>query len=260
MLQGKTALITGSTSGIGLQIAEKLAGQKAHIILNGFGKPDEIEAIRIRMEKEHKVKVSYFGADLTNPDEIEGMANQIDAENGGVDILVNNAGIQFVSPIEDFPTEKWNAIIALNLSSSFHTMKHCVPQMKKKNWGRIINIASTHGLVASPNKTAYVAAKHGLVGLTKAVALEVAEYYITCNAICPGFVMTPLVKKQIEDKAKNEGIDVEKATADFVSEKHPSLRFVETEHIAEFVLFLCSEAGSSITGSGLPIDGGWTSR
>ena len=260
MVKGKVTLVTGSTSGIGLGIARKLAEMGSNIMLNGLGKAEDVEKLKTGLSKEFNIKVSYSSADMSKPEQIREMVKQTEAELGGLDILVNNAGIQFVSPIEEFPDDKWDAILAINLSSAFHTIKAALPGMKKRNFGRIINIASAHGLVASANKGAYVAAKHGIVGLTKVVALENATLNVTCNAICPGWVHTPLVQKQIEDRAKNEGITIDEATQNLLSEKQPSLRFTTIEDIGNTVLFLCSETGRSITGTTLPVDGGWTAR
>ncbi|MBA8667167.1 3-hydroxybutyrate dehydrogenase [Holosporaceae bacterium 'Namur'] len=260
MVEGKVALITGATSGIGLGIARKLAEMGSNIMLNGLGKAEDVEKLRTGLSKEFNIRVSYSPADMSTPEQIKEMIKQTEAELGGLDILVNNAGIQFVSPVEEFPDDKWDAILAINLSSAFHAIKAALPGMKKRNFGRIINIASTHGLVASANKGAYVAAKHGIVGLTKVVALENATLNVTCNAICPGWVHTPLVQKQIEDRAKNEGITIDEATRNLLSEKQPSLRFTTIEDIGNTVLFLCSETGRSITGTALPVDGGWTAR
>jgi 3-hydroxybutyrate dehydrogenase len=257
MLKGKNAIITGSTSGIGLAIAHALAGQGCNVMLNGFGDKTQIDKEIEEFKKKYPIKVEYSAADMSKPDDIAGMVQQTEKAFGGVDILINNAGIQFTAPVDEFPVDKWNAIIAINLSASFHSIRAALPGMKKRNYGRIINIASVHGLVASKDKSAYVAAKHGLVGLTKVVALETAEMNITCNAICPGWVHTPLVQKQIEDRAKKENIDEEKATQELVGEKQPSKRFVQPEYIGDLVLFLCSEAGSSFTGAPVNIDGGW---
>ncbi len=263
-LENKKVLITGSTSGIGLAIAKVFAKQNATVILNGLGTIDEIKTIIADLSSQTSakvpVKVVHYDADLANPLAIQDMMNKVQKEHGGVDILINNAGIQYVSPIESFPKEKWDQIIALNLSSSFHTIQHCLPLMRQKGWGRIINIASTHGLVASPYKSAYVASKHGIVGLTKVVALETAEENITCNTICPGWVLTPLVEKQIKAKAEEGHKTIEEATYDLLAEKQPSLKFVNPENIGEFCLFLCSEAASQITGAALSMDGGWTVR
>jgi 3-hydroxybutyrate dehydrogenase len=260
MLKDKVALITGSTSGIGLAIAKSLAASGCNIILNGFGEQKLIEEIKEDIISNFKVKCIYLGADISKAEEVVAMVKSASDELEGIDILINNAGIQYVSEIEEFPTEKWDAIIAINLSSNFHTIKAVLPYMKRKNWGRIINIASAHGLVASKNKSAYVAAKHGVVGLTKVVALEVAEMQITCNAICPGWVLTPLVEKQIQDKAKANGISYEEATKNLLQEKQPSLRFVSGEDIGNTVNFLCSAAAAGITGTHISLDGGWTAQ
>ena len=260
MLKGKHALITGSTSGIGLAIAGELAAQGCNIILNGFGEKSAIDALCQEMAGKHHVEVTFEGVDLTNPEDIEAMAARVIKNLGGVDILVNNAGVQFVSPIESFPTNKWDQIIALDLSAAFHTVRLFLPTMREKKWGRIINIASAHALVASPFKAAYVAAKHGIGGLTKVVALEAAESGITCNAICPGYVHTPLVDAQIDDTAKARGISRESVIRDVMLGPQATKRFVETKEISGFVSFLCSDAAASITGALLPIDGGWTSH
>jgi len=260
MVKGKTALVTGSTSGIGLGIARKLAKSGANVVLNGFGDADEIEEIRAGLEQEHGVRVLYSGADMTKVDEIEAMIAMADDELGGVDVLVNNAGIQFVDNIEDFPTAKWDAIIAINLSSSFHTIRLTLGGMKEKGWGRIINIASAHGLVASPFKSAYVAAKHGVIGLTKTVALESATDGVTCNAICPGYVLTPLVEKQIPDTARERGITEEEVVSDVILAAQPTKKFVYLEEVGALVDFLCGDSACSITGASLTIDGGWTAQ
>jgi 3-hydroxybutyrate dehydrogenase len=260
MLNGKVALVTGSTSGIGLGIARALAGQGANVVLNGFGDAAEIEKLRRSFEDQFKVRAIYAPADVSKPDEIQAMVRTATSELGGVDIVVNNAGIQHVAPIQDFPIDRWDAIIAINLSSAFHTIRAALPQMLDRNWGRIINIASAHGLVASAQKVGYVAAKHGLVGLTKVVALETAKTGITCNAICPGWVLTPLVQKQIDARAANEGVAVEKARVDLLSEKQPSLDFVTPEQLGGMAVFLCSEAASQIRGAALSVDGGWTAQ
>jgi len=256
MLKNKTALVTGSTSGIGLGIAKSLAKQGANIILNGFG---EYAAVKAEIEA-LGVRVGYHGADMSKPTEIEAMMAYAAAEFGGVDILVNNAGIQYVSPVETFPIEKWDAVIAINLSSAFHTTRLAIPSMRAKNWGRIINIASAHGLVASANKTAYVAAKHGIVGLTKAVALEVATTGVTVNAICPGWVLTPLVQAQIDARAINEKITVEQATKELLGEKEPSLQFTTTEQLGGMAVFMCSPAADNVRGVAWANDGGWTAQ
>ena len=260
MLKGKTALVTGSTSGIGLGIAQQLAAQGAHVILNGFGDAEGPKAEVLQAGSAHGIRVGYHGADMSKASEIEAMMAYAQAEFGGVDILVNNAGIQFVSNVEAFPTEKWDAIIAINLSSAFHTTRLAVPGMRAKNWGRIINVASAHGLVASAGKSAYVAAKHGLVGLTKSVALETATTGVTCNAICPGWVLTPLVQKQIEARAEKEGITVEKAQVDLLGEKQPSLQFVTPAQLGDLAVFMCSPAGDNVRGVAWNMDGGWVAQ
>ncbi len=256
MLKGKTALVTGSTSGIGLGIALALARQGAAIVMNGFGDTkgpqDAVKALGVR--------VGYHGADMSKPAEIEAMMAYAAAEFGGVDILVNNAGIQHVAAVEDFPPERWDAIIAINLSSAFHTTRLAMPSMRKKNWGRVINIASAHGLVASAQKSAYVAAKHGIVGFTKTIALEAATSGITVNAICPGWVLTPLVQKQIDDRAKREGIAVADANKELLGEKQPSLRFTTPEQLGDLAVFLCSPAGDNVCGVAWAVDGGWTAQ
>lgn len=257
-LKGTSAIVTGSTSGIGLAIARRLAQEGASVMLNGFGDAKEIEALRASLEKEYGVKVRYSPADMTKAADIRGMVEEAGKAFGAVDILVNNAGIQFVAPIEEFPEEKWDAILAINLSSAFHAIKAAVPGMRKRNFGRIINIASAHGLVASPLKSAYVAAKHGIVGLTKAVALEVAEEDITVNAICPGWVDTPLVRKQIEDRSKANGTSIEAETKALIGEKQPNKRFTSPEQVADLVAYLSRKESSSITGTTHSIDGGWT--
>ena len=256
MLKGKTALVTGSTSGIGLGVALALARQGANIVLNGFG---DVEGPKAQVTA-LGVQVGYHGADMSKPDDIAQMMGYIDSECGGTDILVNNAGIQHVAPIEDFPVEKWDAIIAINLSSAFHTTRLALPHMRAKNWGRIINIASAHGLVASAQKSAYVAAKHGLVGFTKTAALETATTGITVNAICPGWVLTPLVQKQIDDRAAREGIAVEKAKVELLGEKQPSLQFVTPEQLGELAVFLCSPPADNVRGVAWSVDGGWTAQ
>jgi 3-hydroxybutyrate dehydrogenase len=259
-LLGKTALITGSTSGIGLGIAAAFAAEGANIVLNGFGAAAEIEALRSGLAQKHGVNVLYDGADMSKPVEIEAMMAKAATEFGGVDILVNNAGIQVVSPIEDFPPEKFDAVIAINLASSFHTIRHAVPYMKVRKWGRIVNVASAHALVASPFKSAYVAAKHGVAGLTKTVALELAEHGVTANAICPGYVLTPLVERQIPDTAKARGISEEAVIKTVLLEAQPTKQFVTVEQVAALALFLATDAAASITGAIMPIDGGWTAH
>ncbi len=259
-LKGKCALVTGSTSGIGLAIARAMAGAGADLVLNGFGDAGEIEAIRADIAKRAGVRVCYDAADLSDADQISRMMSELADDAQPVDILVNNAGIQHVAPVDEFPPEQWDRIIAINLTSAFHTIRLALPTMRSKGWGRIINVASTHGLVASKGKAAYVAAKHGIAGLTKTVALECAEDGITANAICPGFVRTELVDRQIQKLARDRGEDADSVAGDFVGEKHPTRRFVEAADVAELAVFLCSDAASSITGAMLPIDGGWTAR
>ncbi len=259
-LNGRNAIVTGSTSGIGLGIARALAGAGANIMLNGLGDTKKIEALRAGLEKEFRVKAQYSDADMSKGEEITEMIHKTEANFGAIDILVNNAGIQFVSAIEQFPPSKWEAIIAINLSSSFYSINAALPGMKERGWGRIINIASIHGLVASPFKSAYVAAKHGVVGLTKVVALETAEQNITCNAICPGYVRTPLVENQIRDQAKAHNMTEDEVVDKVMMQWQPNRRFVETGEIGALALFLCSEASRSITGASLPIDGAWTAR
>ncbi|GIU67652.1 3-hydroxybutyrate dehydrogenase [Candidatus Phycosocius spiralis] len=258
--QTKTALITGSTSGIGLGIATAFAAQGYSIILNGLGESDEIEAMRVGLAKAHGVKVIYHPANMTKPEEIADMMQQGETQFGGVDVLVNNAGVQFVSPIESFPVEKWDQIIAIDLSSAFHTIRLAIPMMVKRKWGRIINIASAHGLVASPFKSAYVAAKHGLVGLTKTVALEHAQENITCNAICPGYVLTGLVQAQIPDQAKSRGISEDEVIKNVLLAAQPTKQFVTVEQIAAFALYLASESAAQFNGAILSMDGGWTAQ
>jgi 3-hydroxybutyrate dehydrogenase len=260
MLKGKSALVTGSTSGIGLGIARALAAEGANVLLNGFGEAAEIERLRAGLAAEFKVKVGYHGADMSRPAQIREMVAAATRELGAVDVLVNNAGIQHTAPVEEFPDERWDAVIAINLSASFHAIKAALPQMKARNWGRIINIASVHGLVASTQKVAYIAAKHGVVGLTKVVALETAQTGVTCNAICPGWVLTPLVQKQIDARAEKEGIPVERAKLDLLSEKQPSREFATPEQIGGLAVFLCSGAAAQIRGVALPIDGAWTAQ
>jgi 3-hydroxybutyrate dehydrogenase len=260
MLKGKTALITGSTSGIGLATARALAQDGANIMLNGFGDKAAIEKQRAGLEKEFGVKALYSAADMTKPAEIAAMVAETEKNFGTLDVLVNNAGIQHVANIEDFPVEKWDAVIAINLSSSFHTIRAAVPGMKRRKWGRIINIASAHGLVASGQKAGYVAAKHGVVGLTKVVAIETANAGVTCNAICPGWVLTPLVAQQIEVRAKAAGRTFEEEQAPFLSEKQPMHTFTKPESIGALAVFLCSDAAVTITGSAYSIDGGWAAQ
>ena len=257
-LTGKTAVVTGSTSGIGLAYARTLAGAGANIVINGMGDADAIEKERALIETDFKVKCVYSPADMTKPAEIAAMVALGESSFGSVDILINNAGIQFVSPIEDFPIEKWDAIIAINLSSAFHGIRAAVPLMKKQGWGRIINTASAHSLVASPFKSAYVAAKHGIAGLTKTVALEVATHKITCNCISPGYVWTPLVEKQIPDTMKARGLTKEQVIHDVLLEAQPTKEFVTSEQVAAMALFLCGDDASQITGANMSMDGGWT--
>jgi 3-hydroxybutyrate dehydrogenase len=259
-LTGKVAVVTGSTSGIGLGIARALGGAGTDLMLNGFGDAAAIDALRKQLASELKVKVGYDGADLSKPAEVRHLIEHATGELGRVDILVNNAGIQHVAPVEEFPDERWDAVIAINLSANFHAIKAALPQMKKRGWGRIINIASAHGLVASTHKVAYVTAKHGVVGMTKVVALETATTAITCNAICPGWVLTPLVQKQIDDLARREKITEAEAKRRLLAEKQPSGEFVTTEQIGALALFLCSDAAAQIRGAALSIDGGWTAQ
>jgi 3-hydroxybutyrate dehydrogenase len=258
--KGKTALVTGSTSGIGLGIARKLAVQGANIVFNGFGDSKEIDALQTDVKEEFKVQTAYHNADMSKPTEIEAMMQFAAERFGGVDILVNNAGIQYVANIEDFPVGKWDAIIAINLSSTFHTTRLALPSMKAKNWGRIINIASVHGLVGSAQKSAYVAAKHGIVGFTKVTALETAHTGVTCNAICPGWVLTPLVQKQVDARSVEQGISNEAAKKSLLSEKQPSGEFVTPEQLGELAVFLSSDAASQVRGVAWNMDGGWVAQ
>ena len=256
MLKGKTALVTGSTSGIGLGLAKALAAQGANIVMNGFGEVDAAQA----QVKAFGVQVSYHGADMSKPAEIEAMVRHAEATFGGVDILVNNAGIQHVARVENFPPERWDAVIAINLSSAFHASRFALPGMQARNWGRILNIASVHGLVASAEKSAYVAAKHGLVGLTKVTALENATSSVTCNAICPGWVLTPLVQKQVDAKAAALGISNEEAKRQLLAEKEPSLQFTTPEELGALAVFLCSSAADNVRGVAWNMDGGWAAQ
>jgi 3-hydroxybutyrate dehydrogenase len=258
MTAKRSAIVTGSTSGIGLAIARSLADQGMDVMLNGFGDATEIERIRADMASQHGVDVRYSGADMSKPDQIQGMVEGATEAFGKVDILVNNAGIQYVAPIEEFPPEKWDQILAVNLSASFHAIHHVFPGMKERRFGRIVQVASAHALVASPFKTAYVAAKHGIAGLTKTVALEGAEFGITANAVCPGYVLTPLVEKQIPEQAKARGISEDAVIRDVLLAAQPTKRFVTVGEVSALVLFLCGDAAASITGTTIPIDGGWT--
>ena len=260
MLKGKTAIVTGSTSGIGLGVAQTLAAQGANILLNGFGDVAEIEKLRTSLASEFRVRVTYSAADMSKPDDIAGMVAQAIRDLGQVDILVNNAGVQFTAPVHEFPPDRWDAIIAINLSAAFHAIRAALPPMLGRNWGRIINIASTHGLVASIHKVAYVAAKHGILGITKVVALETATTGVTCNAICPGWVLTPLVQKQIDGIASDEKLPAGAAKMKLLAEKQPSLEFATPEQIGAVAAFLCSDAAAQIRGIGLPVDGGWTAQ
>jgi 3-hydroxybutyrate dehydrogenase len=259
-LEGKVAVVTGSTSGIGLGIAEALEREGADVLLNGFGDAAEIERLRAGMADRYGVKVRYSAADMSRPDAIRGMIEQAARELGKVDILVNNAGIQHTAPVHEFPVEKWDAIIAINLTAAFHAIRAALPGMLERNWGRVINVASAHGLVASAQKSAYVAAKHGIVGLTKVVALETATTGVTCNAICPGWVLTPLVQKQIDDRATKEGIPVERAKLELLAEKQPSHEFVTPEQLGGLAVFLCSPAADQLRGQALAMDGAWTAQ
>jgi len=257
-LKDRTALVTGSTSGIGLAYARALAAEGANVVINGFGEPDAIEKERAGIEKDFKVKARYSPANMMKPDEIAAMVAEAEKEFGAIDILVNNAGIQHVAPVEEFPIEKWDQIIAINLSSAFHTTRAALPKMKAKGWGRIINTASAHAFVASPFKSAYVSAKHGIAGFTKTVALEVATNGITVNAIAPGYVWTPLVEKQIPDTMKARNMTKEQVINDVLLLAQPTKEFVTVEQVAALAVFLCTDAAKSITGTTLPMDGGWT--
>ena len=256
-LKTKAAIVTGSTSGIGLGIARKLAAEGADILLNGFG---EYQAALEAIQKDFGVKVYYHGADMRKPDEIAAMVRAGEKHFGKIDILVNNAGIQHTARVENFPEDKWNDIIASNLSSAFHASKAVLSGMQSRKWGRIINIASVHGLVASKEKSAYVVAKHGIMGLTKVIALENATQGITCNAICPGWVLTPLVQKQIDDRANAEGISVAEASKNLIAEKQPAQEFVTVDQLGDLAVYLCSDAAKTMTGISLPVDGGWTAQ
>ena len=260
MLSGKTALVTGSTSGIGLGIARALAGQGANIVFNGFGDAQQIEKLYLETGTEFGVQTAHHNADMSKPAEIEAMMKFAADKFGGVDILVNNAGIQHVAPIDEFPPEKWDAILAINLTSAFHTTRFALPGMKQKNWGRIINLASVHGLVGSSGKSAYVAAKHGLVGFTKVTALENAHTGVTCNAICPGWVLTPLVQKQVDDRAAREGLSNDAARKALLLEKQPSGEFVTPDELGALAVFFCSPAGDQVRGVAWNMDGGWAAQ
>jgi 3-hydroxybutyrate dehydrogenase len=259
-LKGETAIVTGSTSGIGLGIARALAKRGANVVLNGFGDAGEIEIVRASLAMENEVEVAYDGADMSKTEAIMHMIDWAAAHFGRIDILVNNAGIQHVSPIEEFPLAKWDAILAINLSAAFHTTRAVFAGMKARRRGRIVNVASAHALVASPFKSAYVAAKHGVLGLTKVTALEGADHGITCNAVCPGYVWTPLVEKQIDDQARSHGIPREQVIRDALLAKQPTKRFATVEEIGALAAFLCTDAAASITGTALPVDGGWTAQ
>src|ERR1700678_4712057 len=260
MLQGKSALVTGSTSGIGLAIARALAAQGANITINGFGDKDAIEKERAGIESEFKVKAIYSAADMTKPAEIADMVHTVEKTFGSLDILINNAGIQYVAPIEEFPIEKWDQILAINLSAAFHAIRAAVPGMKSRKWGRIISTASAHSLVASPFKSAYVSAKHGIAGLTKTIALELATFGVTVNCISPGYVWTPLVAKQIPDTMKARNMTEEQVKRDVLLAAQPTKQFVTAEQVASLALYLCSDAAAQITGANLSIDGGWTAE
>jgi 3-hydroxybutyrate dehydrogenase len=260
MFIGKTALVTGSTSGIGLGIARTLAAQGANVVLNGFGEARDIERLRAEMAEAHDVAVRHDGADMSRADQIESMMARALAEFGSVDLLVNNAGIQHVAPVDEFPVDKWYAILAINCTAVFHTTRLALPAMKRKGWGRIVNVASAHALVASKYKSAYVTAKHGVAGFTKTAALEVAEAGITVNAVCPGYVLTPLVEQQIPDTARARGITPEEVVRDVLLAAQPTKKFVTVEQVAALTAFLCSDDAASITGAVLPIEGGWTAQ
>ena len=259
-LAGRSAVVTGSTSGIGLGIAQALAAAGAAVMLNGFGEAMAIDRLRRALEERHGVAVAHSAADMRRPEQIQDMLGEAAQRLGGVDILVSNAGIQHVAPLDEFPPEKWDAILAINLSAAFHAMRLAIPAMRAQGWGRIVNIASAHGLVASPFKSAYVAAKHGLIGLTKVAALELAESGVTCNAICPGYVWTPLVERQIDEQAAAHGIPREQVVRDVLLASQPNKRFATVEELGALTVFLCSGVAASITGTALPVDGGWTAH
>jgi len=260
MVKGRRAVVTGSTSGIGLGIARALAAQGCAIMMNGLGDAAAIEKERAGMARQFGIEVLFNAGDLSKPEACAELVGDAERRLGSVDILVNNAGIQHVSPIESFPVERWDAILAVNLSAAFHAIRAALPGMKQRGWGRVINIASVHGLVASPNKAAYCAAKHGLVGLTKVVALETAKTGITCNAICPGWVLTPLVEQQVEDRARHKGISTAESEREMLIEKQPTTRFTSVEELGALAVFLCSPAGDNLTGAAIPVDGGWTAQ
>jgi 3-hydroxybutyrate dehydrogenase len=260
MPEARVAVVTGSTSGIGLGIARALAAEGLDIVLNGFGDAAAIEAMRAQLAHDHGVRAIYSGADMSKPTEVRGLVQRAINELGSVDVLVNNAGIQFTAPVHQFPADRWDAIIAINLSAAFHATAEALPGMMKRDWGRILNIASVHGLVGSTNKVAYVAAKHGLIGFTKVVALETARTGVTCNAICPGWVLTPLVQKQIDDLATRETVTMEQARGRLLAEKQPSGDFATAEQIGSLAVFLCSDDAAQIRGASLPVDGGWTAQ
>jgi 3-hydroxybutyrate dehydrogenase len=259
-LKGKTAIVTGSTSGIGEGIARALAECGANVVINGFGDKAQIEKLRAGLAEQYKVKVDYSPADMSKGDQVMAMVTDAEKKFGSVDILVNNAGIQVVSPIDEFPIDKWELIISINMSSNFYAIRAALPGMKKRGWGRIINISSAHGLVGSPFKGAYVTAKHGVIGMTKVVALETAETGVTCNSICPGFVRTPLVEGQIDDQAKANNLPRDRVIKEVILASQPTKKFIEVEEIAGAAVFLCSDAAKSITGIALPVEGGWTAR
>jgi 3-hydroxybutyrate dehydrogenase len=260
VLKGKTALVTGSTSGIGLGIARVLAQHGASIVLNGFGERADIERIATETAERHSVQVVHDGANVAQPDQVTAMIERCVARFGGIDVLVNNAGVQHTAPVEEFPPEQWERILAINLSSAFHAIRAALPHMRRAGFGRIVNIASAHGLVASATKAAYVAAKHGLIGLTKVVALETARTPVTCNAICPGWVLTPLVQRQIDDTAARDAVSADEARRRLLAEKQPSLEFATPEQVGGVAAFLCSAAADQIRGAAISVDGGWTAR
>jgi len=260
MLKGETAIVTGSTSGIGLGIAQALAAAGAHVMLNGLGEKEAIEKIRTELARQYGIKTGYSAADMSKPTEVRTLIADAERQLGAVGVLVNNAGIQHVAAVEEFPDEKWDAIMAINLAAAFHAIKAALPGMKRRQWGRIINIASAHGLVASAGKAAYVAAKHGLVGLTKVVAIETANTGVTCNAICPGWVYTPMVQQQVQARAQATGMTIEQAKEELLREKQPMLRFTTPEEIGGLAVFLCGEGAVTMTGACVSVDGGWTAQ